>query len=71
LEQVESGEAYIIWLSDFNRHHPVWDSLDDHRLFTNEALEVAEKLIGAVADTGLELALPNGTPTHEHSVTKR
>jgi hypothetical protein len=31
---------------------------------------VAEKLIRAVADTGLELALPNGTPTHKHSVTK-
>ena len=23
LERVESGEAHIIWLGDFNRHHPI------------------------------------------------
>jgi endonuclease/exonuclease/phosphatase family metal-dependent hydrolase len=71
LERAEVGEAHTIWLGDFNRHHPAWDSPEDHRLFTNEAMEAAEKLIEAVADVGLELALPSGTPTHKHSVTKR
>jgi len=36
----------------------------------NEATEAAEKLIEAIADAGLDLALPSGIPTHEHSVTK-
>ena len=71
LEWVEAGEAHISWVSNFNRHHPAWDSLEDHRLFTSEAMEAVEKLIEAVADTGLDMALPSGTPTHEHSATKR
>ena len=71
LERAETGEAHIIWLGDFNRHHPCWDNPEDTRLFTNEATEAAEKLIEALADAGLEMALPSGIPTHEHSVTKR
>jgi hypothetical protein len=70
LERTPQGEAHIIWLGDFNRHHPYWDNPEDSRLFMNEATEAAEKLIEAVADTGLELALPSGIPTHEHSATK-
>ncbi len=70
LERTLQGEAHIIWLGDFNRHHPYWDSPEDIRLFTNEAIEATKKLIEAVADTGLELVLPHGLPTHEHSVTK-
>ena len=34
-------------------------------------MAAAGKLIEAVVDAGLELALPCGIPTHEHSVTKR
>ncbi len=71
LEWAEAGEAHIIWLGDFNRHHPAWDSLEDHRLFTNEAMEATEKLIKAVADAGLDMALPSGTPTHKHNATKQ
>jgi len=71
LEQAQQGAAHIMWLGDFNRHHPCWDNPEDTRLFTNEATEAAERLIEAVADVGLELALPSGRPTHEHNVTKR
>ena len=71
LEYATIGEAHIMWIGDFNRHHPLWDSPTDMRLFTNEATEAAEKLIEAVMDAGLELALPNGIPTHKHNVTKR
>ena len=62
---------HIIWLGDFNRHHPVWDNVNDTRLFTDEALTSAERLIEAIADAGLELALPAGIPTHLHNVTKQ
>ena len=71
LAQSNSGEAHVMWVGDFNRHHPYWDDHSDDRLFTSEAIEAAEKLIEAVVDAGLELALPSGIPTHRHNVTKR
>jgi hypothetical protein len=60
-----------IWLGDFNRHHPYWDDPNDTRLFTRPAISDAEVLISAVAEAGLEMALPSGIPTHLHNVTKR
>jgi exonuclease III len=71
LEDTEIGNAHTIWLGDFNRHHPHWDNPDDTWLFTNEATTAAETLIEAVAGAGLEMALPSGTPTHCHNVTKK
>jgi exonuclease III len=62
--------ALLMWVGDFNRHHPHWDDPNDTRLFTNEALKVAEHLIEAVAEVGLEMALPGGIPTHCHYITK-
>jgi len=70
LEHADTGAAHIIWLGDFNRHHPLWDDPDDDRLFTPNAVYAAEELIEAIADTGLELALPSGIPMHQHNVTK-
>ena len=61
----------ILWLGDFNRHHPHWDNPTDTRLFTRTALDNAEILISAVASLGLDLALPPGIPTHLHNVTKK
>jgi ribonuclease HI len=60
-----------IWLGDFNRHHPHWDNPNDDRLFTRPAISDAEVLINAVAEAGLDLALPPGIPTHLHNVTKK
>jgi exonuclease III len=70
LERSPGGEAHIMWLGDFNRHHLLWDNPEDMRLFTNEASKAAEKLIDTVTDMGLDLALPSRLLTHEHSVTK-
>ena len=67
----ETETHHAIWVGDFNRHHPAWDSLDDHRLFTREALELANTLIKATADLGLDMALVPGTPTHIHNITKK
>jgi hypothetical protein len=60
-----------IWLGDFNRHHPHWDDPSDTRLFTRPAIKDAEVLINAIAETGLDMALPPGIPTHCHNVTKK
>ena len=71
LEQSQIGNAHIIWLGDFNRHHPCWDDPGDQRLFTDNTIAAAEILIEAVAEAGLDMALPSGIPTHCHSATKR
>ena len=65
------GNAHTVWVGDFNRHHPYWDNPEDTHLFTNEATNVAEVLIGAIAEAGLEMVLPGSLPTHLHNVSKR
>ena len=71
LNPEDQARTHTIWLGDFNRHHPHWDDPSDVRLFTSEAINAAEVLIEAVADAGLELALPSRIPTHVHNVTKQ
>jgi len=66
-----NGTAHTLWLGDFNRHHPYWDDPNDTRLFTSEATRAAERLIKAVAEAGLDLALPSRIPTHRHNATKK
>jgi hypothetical protein len=61
---------HLVWVGDFNRHHPCWDMMENNSLFTKDTLEKAEVLIQAIADIGLDIALPVGTPTHEHNVMK-
>ena len=71
-EQMHHNESvHTVWLGDFNCHHPHWDSVSDARLFTKQALSQAEKLISAVADAGLDLALPPKIPMHKHNVSKK
>jgi endonuclease/exonuclease/phosphatase family metal-dependent hydrolase len=75
LEETNQGhqhkDAHTIWIGDFNRHYPHWDNMEDARLFTPTVLTKAEKLISAVADPDLDLALPSKIPTHKHNVFKR
>jgi endonuclease/exonuclease/phosphatase family metal-dependent hydrolase len=57
-------DAHTVWLGDFNRHHLHWDKVTNDRLFTRTAIKKSEKLISAVADAGLDLALPPKIPMH-------
>ena len=68
--QAEAGAVHILWLGDFNQHHPNWDDPNDTRLFTESALKAAETLIEAVASLGLDLILPSSISMHHHHVTK-
>ena len=65
------SKHHLMWVGDFNRHHPCWDSPDNNGLFMKEATARAEILIQLIAEIGLDLALPAGTPTHEHNITKQ
>ena len=71
LEGENANNVHTLWVGDFNRHHPYWDDPRDTCLFTNEAIKAAELLIEAVAEAGLEMALPGEIPTHCHNITKR
>lgn len=71
LEDAAVDNVHSIWLGDFNRHHPHWDNPNDTRLFTRDAINDAELLIVAVAEAGMEMVLPSGTPTHLYNVSKQ
>ena len=60
VERLMEGD---IWLGDFNRHHPMWDSAKNSRLFTRAALMEAQELISILADYDMTMALPEGIPT--------
>ena len=64
-------DHHLLWLGDFNRHHPYWDRPEDNRLFKKEARDSAEILLKIIADLGMDIALAKGTPTHCHNVTKK
>ena len=65
IERTEIGTAHVIWVGDFNRHHPYWDDPNDVRLFTNEAMSTAEKLIEVVAVIGTTRTMSGYSPTRQ------
>ena len=71
MNQAEAGVAHILWLGDFNWHHPHWDDPNDTRLFTESTLKAAEILIEVVASLGLDLILPSSIPMHSHHIMKK
>ena len=66
----QTTSKYDIWLGDFNRHDPLWESPDNAQLFSRANLDEAEILINLLADFGMDIALAPGVPTLEHMVTK-
>jgi hypothetical protein len=51
------GIKSILWLGDFNRHHPHWDDPANTILFTRSAIRDAEILITAVAELSVTFLL--------------
>ena len=58
---------HMLWLGDFNRHHPLWDEERNSHLFTRSALDDAQKLLDLIADYGMTQALPKDLPTLKSS----
>jgi hypothetical protein len=48
----------------------MWEPEENERQFTSANINVADILIDALADYGMDLTLPLGIPTLEHFVTK-
>ena len=53
----------MVWLGDFNKHHPLWDALEDTHLFTPANLDSTNVLVTLLGDHNMEMALPAGIPT--------
>ena len=55
----------VIWLGDFNRHHPIWEDEANERLY--EAEDYISPLINLLYKNDMLLALPKGIPTFQTS----
>ena len=60
---------HMLWLGDFNCHHPLWDKDRNNHLFTAAALEASGRLLELVADYGIVQILSKGLPTLQSSST--
>ena len=65
-----SDEDHMVWLGNFNRHHPLWDEDRNNHLFTPVALEASNKLLEIVADHGMTQILPKDILTLQLSSTQ-
>jgi len=55
--------THVIWMGDFNRHHPMWDKSRNTHLFTRANLEKAQIIIDAMANYDLQMILPRNVLT--------
>ena len=56
-------DAEMIWLGDFNRHHPQWNDEQNTHLFTRSNLDEAQILINATINYNLQMMLSKKLPT--------
>jgi ribonuclease HI len=56
-----SPTDHMLWFGDFNRHHLMWESLDNHHL--NSSADLIEPLLELVIEHGMLMALPHGLHT--------
>lgn len=63
VNKIRGSQAHVLWMGDFNRHHPRWDELRNSHLFTHENLDKAQILINCTDDLGLQMILPRNLPT--------
>ena len=54
---------HMLWLGDFNRHHPLWEDNKNCRLYNPPHL--IDPLIDTLQEFDMQMALPSGIPTLE------
>ena len=65
-----SYDDHMIWLEDFNRHHPLWEDKQNSQLLTNTYLNAAKPLIQLIVEHRMAVALPKNIPTLQAFTTK-
>ena len=56
----------VVWLGDFNRHHPLWEDDSNKRLF--ESTEYITPLLNLLYKNEMLLVLPKCIPTYQTAV---
>ena len=64
-EDDNNNNDNMIWLGEFNRHHPLWDKMRNEHLFTSADLNATERLIECTMGHDMEMVLPPGMATLE------
>ena len=59
----DGKEHHMIWLGDFNRHHPYWDEDRNAHLFTPANIGRAQTILDLATMHDMEMALPKDIPT--------
>src|SRR5882672_2895024 len=54
---------HLLWLGNFNSHHPLWDEPRNLHHFTRNNLDRAQEVINLIANYDMQMALHKGTPT--------
>lgn len=67
---MQDCDCHMIWLRDFNWHHPIWDDAGNSHLFTRANLDKAQTLLNLMASYDMTMALPPTIPTLEAKATK-
>ena len=62
-DQNPRGQIHVIWLGDFNSHHPMWDQNRNTHLFTRSNLDKAQTIIDMMARYNLQMILPKNILT--------
>ena len=57
------GTDHVLWLGDFNRHHPLWEEETNHHLYESE--EYISPFIDLLYKHDMVLALPKGIPIYQ------
>ena len=66
----ENHNLKMIWVGDFNRHHPLWDKSRNSHLFSPANLSTAQPLLDLLAAHDMTMVLPKDIPTLEVLNTK-
>ena len=63
-------DPLVIWLGDFNRHHPAWEDEANNHLLSERYLDAAQPLLDLLAAFDFHMLLPPRIPTLEAANTK-
>src|SRR6266550_3218959 len=66
----EENNKHMIWLGDFNRHHPYWNEDRNHHLFMPANIERAQMVLDLTMAHDMEMALPKDIPTLQALATQ-
>ena len=62
-EALPSPTDHMLWLGDFNRHHPLWEPNNNRHLYNSA--KMINPLLNLITEHNMIIALPPDIPTYE------